>query len=483
MTSLLRKICVFAVAAFYAMTTPAYAATYNLPDLGDQFQTALSPLQEQQLGAEFMRNARHTLDIVDDPELNEYIDQLGQKLVAHSAGAGQTFHFFVIKDPTINAFSVPGGYVGIDTGLILTAKNEPELAAVLSHEIAHVTQHHVARMIAQSKRTTLPAMAALLAGILLAGTGSGEAGMAAVTMTSAAVAQSQLTFSREFEAEADRIGMQTLNAAGYDAMAMPEFFGRLLRSTRYYDTPPPFLQDHPTTPLRIAESTDEAEKFPRHPPPDNTAFFDAQAEVRVISASNPDQLVSDFRKRLASGEYAQKDAEEYGYALALNDDQRFAEARKEIDGLLSRHPDYLLYRIAQAEIELAAGNYATALRLYADASKKSPTDRALMQRYASALLKTGHAAQASALLKKALRVDTDDPALYKMLAVAEGDTGHLLEAHRALAEHYYLNGNAPAAIEQLTIARRYAGKNYYYISSLDARIKEIKDEVALYRGH
>lgn len=482
MIPLLRKITAIAAAVLYTATGTAYAATYNLPDLGDQYQTALSPLQEQQLGADFMRSARRQLDIVSDPELNEYVQRLGQKLVAHSAAPGQTFHFFIVKDPTVNAFSVPGGYVAIDTGLILVAHNESELAAVMAHEIAHVTQHHVARMMAQSKRTTLPAMAALLAGVLLAGAGS-QGGEAAVAMTSAAMAQSQLNFSREFEAEADRIGMQTLNSAGYDAMAMPEFFDRLLRVTRYYDTPPPFLQDHPTTPRRIAESTDEAEKFPRHPAPDNTAFYDAQSEVRVISSTNADQLVSDFRKRLAGGEYPQKDAEEYGYALALKDDQQFAAATKEIDGLISRHPDYLLYRIAQAEIELAAGNYSTALRLYAEARKQAPTDRALMQRYASALLKTGHAADASELLKKALRNDADDPQLYKMLAVAEGDTGHLLEAHRALAEHYYLNGNPQAAIQQLNIARRYAGNNYYYVSSLDARIKEIKEQVALYHGH
>jgi len=481
MISMLRKAVLIVVAVLNATPGAAYAATYNLPDLGDESQAVISPLQEQQLGADFMRNARRQLDIVDDPELNEYIEQLGQKLVSHTSAAGQTFHFFVVNDPTINAFSVPGGYVGVDTGLILTTRSEAELAAVMAHEIAHITQHHIARMIAQSKRTTLPAMAALLAGILLAGTGN-QSGEATIALTTAAMAQSQLNYSRGYEAEADRIGMGTLNAAGYDALAMPTFFERLQRSTRYYDSPPPFLQDHPVTTRRIAESLDEAEKLPRHPAPDNTAFFDAQAEVRVLSKTSPDQIVNYFKNTLANGSYPRKDAERYGYALALMNDQQFVAAKREIDDLIKHHPDYLLYRIAQAEIELAAGNYSTALQLYAAALKKTPGDGALMQRYASALLKTGHAEDARALLKKALSHDPDNPVLYKMLAVAAGDTGKLLEAHRALAEHYYLNGNPQAAIEQLHIARRYAGNDFYYVSSLDARIKQIKDEVALYQN-
>ncbi len=480
--STLRKAALILAAVLNTtLASGAYAASYNLPDLGNEAQAVISPLQEKQLGADFMRQARRELDIVDDPELNEYIEQLGQKLVAHSAAAGQTFHFFIVNDPTVNAFSVPGGYVGVDTGLILTTLGEDELAAVMSHEIAHITQHHIARMMAQAKRTTLPAMAALLAGVLLAGAaGGGEGGMAAITVTTAAMAQNQLNYSREFEAEADRVGMQTLNAAGYDARAMPTFFGRLLRETRYYDTPPPFLQDHPVTTRRIAESLDEAMRLPRHPPPDNTAFFDAQAEVRVLAETNPDQLVNDFRSRIANSHGKQNEADHYGYALALMGDQKFALARHEIDVLIARHPGYLLYRIAQAEIGMAAGDYNEALGLYATAFKKAPADAALMQRYASALLKTGHAEDARVLLKQALRRDTENPALYKMLAVAAGDAGHLREAHQALAEHYYLDGNPQAAIEQLNIARRNAGNNFYYVSSIDARIKQIKDEVALY---
>ncbi|MHB8409908.1 MAG: M48 family metallopeptidase [Acidiferrobacterales bacterium] len=474
-----RKHSLFLVAALAAMLGNAQAATSSLPDLGNPAYAVVSPQQEKQLGADFMRRARHELNIVQDPELNQYIQQLGQKLVAHSSAAGQTFHFFIIDDPTINSFSVPGGYVGVDAGLILATHSEAELAAVLSHEIAHVTQHHVISEIANAKRMSLPAMAAMLAGLLLAGTGSPNGGMATVALSSAAMAQNQLRYSRAIEAQADRIGMRTLNAAGYDALAMPRFFERLSADTRFDGSIPAFLSDHPTTSSRIAYLTNEAEKLPRHPPPDNTAFFDAQAEVRVIASGDPDRLVDYFHKNLDSGHYLQKDAEEYGYALALAKDQRFAPALAEIDRLARRHPHYLLFHLARAEIEMAAGDYATALRHYAALQDSAPDDLAVLHRYASALLETGHAQQARGLLKKALRQDPDSASLYKMLAVAAGDTGRLLESHRALAEHYYLDGNTGAALEQLAIARRYAGHSYYYLSSVDARIKQIKEQAAL----
>ncbi len=466
-------------AALFAMLGNAQAASSNLPDLGNEAYAVVSPQQEKQLGADFMRRARHELNIVDDPELNEYIQQLGQKLVSHTSAAGQTFHFFIIDDPTINSFSVPGGYVGVDAGLILATHSESELAAVLSHEIAHVTQHHVIRMIAQSKRLSLPAMAAMLAGLVLAGTGSPNGGMATVALTSAAMAQSQLKYSRAVEAEADRIGMRTLNASGYNALAMPRFFERLSADTRFDGTIPAFLSDHPTNSSRIAYLTNEAEKLPRHPPPDNTPFFDAQAEVRVIASGDPDRLVDYFRRNLKSGHYLQKDADQYGYALALAKDQQFAPALGEIDGLAKRHPHYLLFHLARAEIEMDAGDYATAIKHYATLLDTAPDNVAVMHRYASALLETGHAQQARRLLKKALGQNPDSASLYKMLAVAAGDSGRLLEAHRALAEHYYLDGNTAAAIEQLTIARRYAGHSYYYLASVDARIKQIKEQAAL----
>jgi predicted Zn-dependent protease len=459
----------------------ALADTGNLPDLGDESASVISPMQERKLGEEFMRSARTQLDIVDDAELSAYIQSVDDRLTAKGPAAGQQFHLFLINDPSINAFAVPGGYIGVHTGLILATENESELASVIAHETAHITQRHIPRMMAEAKRTSGPAMIALLAAILLASSGH-QGGEAAIAMSSAAIAQKELNFSREFEQEADRIGMTVLTAGGYDARAMPAFFERMQSYSRLYESNlPEFLRTHPITTRRIAETRDQAERYPRAPEPDNTDFYHAQAKIRALSSERPAEAVDGFKNSLANGHYANEDAERYGYTLALLYAGHYDEARNEISRLIEHHPNYALYRIAQAEIALATGRYAETLKLYAAAIKSFPNNSALSQRYAAALLRTDHPGEARDQLKKTIRQRPDDPVLQKMLATAAGDSGSYIEAHQALAEYYYLNGNTNGAIQQLQIARRYAGDNFYYQSSLDARIREIREEAALYK--
>jgi len=482
----LRRICGRAVLALSLLgqfiQIPAYADNTNLPDLGDESLAVISPAQEHKLGEDFMRQARRTLAFVDDPELNQYIQSLGQKLASHSDDPQQSFRFFIIEDPTINAFAVPGGFIFVHTGLIQATQSEGELASVLAHEISHITQRHIPRMIVESQHTTLPAMAALLAGILLAGSGH-QGGEAAIAMTSATVAQRQLTFTREFEEEADRIGMRTLARSGFDPRAMPAFFERMQNLNRVNETNlPEFLRDHPVTTNRIADAQNRAREYIRqyhyHPIPDSIEYEHFRAKIQALAPGDPNEIVRAFKDNLAAGKYRNVDAERYGYVVALLRARQLPTARAEIQKLLARHPNNTFYRVQQAEIEMAAQNYKQALSLYAAANAKAPSNTALMRYYARALLETEHFAQAKNILKDALQLRPDDPALYKMMAEAAGSTGAQYEAHRALAEHYYLNGNPQAAIEQLQLAARYAGDNFYLQSSVEARISAIKDEIA-----
>lgn len=460
-----------------------YADIPNLPDLGDESGALISPLQERKLGEDFMRVARRQLNIIEDPELNAYLQSLAQRLLPKGGNtAYQELHPFLIKDANINAFAVPGGYIGVHTGLMLATESEAELASVMAHETAHLTQRHLLRMNAQARRTSLPAMAALLAAILLAGSGR-QGGEAAVAMTTATLAQKELNFTREYEQEADRIGMGLLTRAGYDARAMPAFFERMQSYTRLYESNlPEFLRTHPITTRRIAESRDHSERYPVVKNPDATDFYHAQAKIRVLSGDSNADTVRRFKSRLENDRYRNKDAELYGYALALLQNKQYAEARSTIQGLLVRRSGYTLYRIAQAEIEMAAGNSTGALKLYAAAIRKTPRDYALTLRYAAALLKADHPAEARNLLKTVVRQWPQDPSLQRMYAVAAGNSGALREAHQAMAEYYYLSGDSDAAIAQLQIARRHAGDNFYFLSSLDARTKEIREEAALYKN-
>jgi beta-barrel assembly-enhancing protease len=460
-----------------AMAASAYADISNLPDLGDE-STVVSPQQERKLGGDSIRQARQFLDFVDDPELKEYIQSLGNKLVAAGGAQPQDFNFFIVNDPTLNAFAVPGGFVVVNTGLVLAAQTEAELAAALAHETAHITQRHYYRMMAQSKRITGPAMAAIIASILLAGR-QGQAGEAAFALTTAGLAQAQLSFTYANEQEADRIGIGILADAGFDPRAMPSFFERLQNWGRLNESSlPPFLRTHPITATRISESRDRAERYPRRSFQDSAEFYHAQAKLRAMGKGNINDIIAGFKQILEEGKSGNADAQHYGYALALARANKFDSARAEIAGLIQRHPANITYRLGQAEIESAAGNYDQALKIYATALKARPNYKPLVQRYAATLLETGHAQQAKDLLKTLLRTPSDDPALYKMLATAAGETGAKVEAHQALAESYYLDGLTSAAIEQLQIALRFAGDNFYIRSGLEARVKEIKEEAA-----
>jgi predicted Zn-dependent protease len=464
------------------MTGNAHADPGNLPDLGDESAAVISSQQERKLGEDSIRQARQFLDIVDDPELKEYIQSLGNKLVAAAGAQPQDFRFIVVNDPELNAHAVPGGFIIVNTGLILATQSEAELAAVLAHETAHITQRHYPRMMAQSQRASGPAMAAIIASILLAGR-QGQVGEAAFAVTTGALAQTQLNFTYAFEQEADRIGIGILAGAGFDPRGMPSFFERLQNWGRLNESGlPAFLRTHPITGTRISESRDRAERYPRRPFQDSAEFYLAQAKLRAMGKGNINEIIAGFKQILDEGKSRNADAHHYGYALALARAKKFDPARAEIGELVQLHPANITYRLGQAEIEIAAGNYDQALKIYAATLKTHSSYKPLVQRYAATLLETGHAPEAKVLLKNLLRTPSDDPALYKMLATAAGETGAQVEAHQALAESYYLDGATPAAIEQLQIALRFAGDNFYIRSGLEARIKEIKAEAARWPG-
>jgi predicted Zn-dependent protease len=460
----------------------AGADTIPLPDLGDESMALISPTQERRLGEDFMRKARGSLRILDDPELADFIQKFGMRLVTKSDAVNKDFKFFLIEDPTINAFAVPGGFVGVHTGLILSAQNESEVASVLAHEIAHVTQRHIPRLLVEEKRSTLPAMAALLASILLASAGhrGGEAGFA---LTTAAMAQQGINFTRQFEEEADRIGMGLLARSGYDPRAMPSFFEKMQAANRYNETSlPEYLRTHPVTTNRIADSRNRAEQYPPRTVVDSNEYFHARAKLRALAPGNPNEIVNGFRENLTQDKARDLDAERYGYVIALTRAKQLSVAREEIQKLVSRRPERPYYRTAQADIELAAGRYDEALTILRSAYQRTPNSLPLARHYASVLLKTRRPAEAAAVLKPFLRDNPDEPALYKMMAEAAGDAGQRVEAHRAMAEYYYLSGNPNGAIQQLQLASRFAGENFYLQSSIEARLNAIKEEMALYKG-
>lgn len=450
----------------------------NLPNIGDPSELAMSPQQARLLGEAFMRNVRQTQHVIDDPEINEYIQALGHRLAYASNDPSQPFTFFVIQDDQINAFAGPGGYVGVNSGLIRATQSESELAAVLSHEIAHVVQHHLARAFAAAQKLSLPTAAALLAGILI-GTRNSEAGAAAISAGLAGSAQYQINFTRADEEEADRVGMQILERAGFDPMAMPRFFQRLQQTARYYNQIPPYLADHPVTVARIADATNRAAQYPRHPVKSSMTYLLTRAKLRVITTRDPGEVADYFKAKLRSSHGRRQAAARYGYALALTATGNYRAARAQLQKLLAADRERIAYQIAVAHVDLGERQVTQSLAVYTHALTLYPDNAPLTLYYAQTLVQAGQPQKALQILHGFLRHHKTNATAYQWLGRAAGDAGLTVEAHQALAEHYYLNGQTQAAIEQLNIALRSTPITQYQTAQIKARLKQFKTEAAL----
>ncbi|MGA8258681.1 MAG: M48 family metalloprotease [Arenicellales bacterium] len=478
---MLRKVlqasCLAAVMAVSLGAVPGAAvAQENLPTLG-RGTMGLSKMDEEKLGRQFMRQARQTMDFITDPELTQYINELGHRLSSHSDEPNDAFHFYLIRDPQLNAFAVPGGYIVVNTGLVMATENEPELAAVMAHEIAHITQHHLSQMVEDTKGQGFKLLGALVAAILL----GGQAGSAAVVGANATAISNQLRYQRGFEQEADDRGIHTMAEAGYDPHAMAQFFKVLERWSRNSDTGGvEFLRDHPLTPNRIADAEVRADQYPRPKPPDETDFYHVRAKIRAMYSDDPEAAAERFAANLKSGKYESENAERYGYALALSRAGRHKEAIQVIGKLIQQYPDSMRYQAARGNILMAAGRFDEAIGDFAQSHERWPDSRPLDIYYATALVQTKHYEQAKRLLKHRLLTDKDDAQLYSLLARAEGEMGNSLVAHQDLAEYYYLRADLPKAYRQLKLAQKYVDGSEYAKASIEARIKDVQREMQIY---
>ncbi|MCI0733277.1 MAG: M48 family metalloprotease [Methylococcaceae bacterium] len=431
----------------------------------------LTPTQEQELGAAFFRSLHGNIRINQDLEIDDYIESLGERLAVNSDNPLQPFHFFVVIDPAINAFAGPGGYIGVNSGLISTTESESELASVVAHEIGHVTQRHLYRAFEAARRLTIPSAAALLAAILI-GTQSAELGQAAIIAAQAGSAQYQIDFTRDNEQEADRVGMQNLARSNFDPRAMPSFFERLDRSSRYYgEGPPEFLRTHPVTASRVSDTRGRAEKFPYRQYPDSTGYLLMKAKLIVLTEIKPSQTIRYFESRLERGTDTQKAVARYGYGLAMAAGGQFAQARPILQALMSENPEQAAFINALARIESESGNIEAALKLYTDAIEKFPGNRAVMMDYGVTLLQAEKYERARKLLSDYLRDHKPTPDIYGLLSRAYGNLGQRAQSHRFLAESYYLSGQTEPAIKHARFALENSEGNHYLTALLEDRLK------------
>lgn len=465
------------VSLVLASFPPARALDTRLPDLGNRAGNLMTPKAEQALGQAFMRNVRQTRAVLDDPLIGDYIQQLGDRLVEHSDAAGTPFHFFVIDNHEVNAFAGPGGYIGVYTGLIAITQTESELAAVLAHEIAHVTQQHLLRAWETASNMALPSAAILLAAIAIGVATGSDAGLATATWGLGAQIQEQINFTRANEQEADRIGIDILADSGFDPNAMPAFFSRMGKANRAYATKlPEFLMTHPVTTSRTADAQGRAARYPARQVRDNLRFELARARITLRHIEHPLAHAAHLASQLQDGRYRNRLATEYERALSLLKGGRIAEADSILAHLLPASPDTMDFIVTKARVEQRQGKAETALRRLSQALLTHPASRSLVLSHAELATALGHYREAADQLRDHLGMAADEPRIHALLARASGEAGDTLAAHRHQAEYHYLNGEIEEAILQLELALKTPDISFYDSSRIDARLRELREK-------
>jgi len=447
-----------------------------LPDLGDAGGGELTLQMERRIGESVMREIRRDPQYLDDPEVAEYLNGIGAKLTGSASGARQDFEFFAIRDSSINAFALPGGFIGVHTGLISISDNESELASVMSHEIAHVTQRHIARQIGIQKRMEVPMMIAMAAAILL-GRSRPDLASGAMAATQGGAISSQLAYSRDFEREADRVGFQTLTAAGYDARGMGEFFEKMQRYTRLQDSGavPSYLRSHPITTERISDAQARAEGLPYRQRADSLEYHLVRAKLRA-EAGEPRDAVRIFTDAVNDRRFANEPGARYGLAVAYLRAKDPKRAEAEIARLRADKVASSMIETLAARARLEQGDAAGALALLKAAMQRYPYRRSVLYATLATLQDLGRYDEVLAMLTEPLSSYPRDPKLHEARAKAYAGLGKRLLQHQALAEVYLLQGSLPAAIEQLQFAQSSGDGNFYEQSVVDARLKELRAE-------
>lgn len=424
-----------------------------------------------QLEKQFVQQINQSDSVIRIPLANQYINHLGKMLALH--GQLQAPVFFLVKSNEINAFAGPGGHIGVNTQLILASDNESELAAVMAHEMAHVRQHHLYRMIEHEKQMHIPMLASMLASIAL-GVINPALGSGALMGSLTGFAQDNINFVRSNEKEADRIGIDMLIKSGLNPRGMAGFFKKMQQSTRYYYTAnvPAILRTHPLDDDRIAEAENRSLHLTKKTYPDHLDYHLFKELIRNTATQDSKSLVGYYQQECIK--HNSNAACEYGYALTLLSINRYAEAKSHLLPLLNQDHDNLFYVIAMAQSETGNQEYGNALARLKELQTNYPDNYAAMFEYSQGLMEANKAEQATSVLLKGSRQFKDDLSICQLLARAQAKSHHKDYAYFTLAQCHMLQGENRAAMAQLKLAKTLVGKDHLLLERINARIDEIK---------
>ncbi len=452
------------------------SANQDLPTFGDSTSGIISLEQEYKLGQQFLRSIRAQAPTLDDPILQDYLEYLIYRLASHSQLTDRRLDLAIIRNKSLNAFAVPGGIVGVHHGLFRYAQTEHEMAAILSHELAHLSQRHFARRVAEGKKGSAINIAGLLAAVILAATAGGDAALAAITSSRGLAQNQSLKYSRDREAEADRIGIYTLDNASMDPRAMAYMFERLQQTSRYStgNNIPEFLRTHPVTNDRITDSYNQTQSYPKKQFPLTLDYQMMRARASAITTENPQEEAKRFEDEVKkTTNPIQKTANRYGLAITLTNSQEFDKARTQVVRLRDQYPLNIPIRIAEAEIYTHAQQPEIALDLLKEALKVSPNNYPLSVTYAQTFIA---ARKSHAALEVLIPLSVDRPNdeyIWYLLAEAYGLANDIPGVHESRAEFFVLNGNYDQAIKQLGYALPLVRHNFQKTARIKQRLEDI----------
>jgi predicted Zn-dependent protease len=465
-----------------SLSSIAQTGRVNLPELGNSASNMLSNSEEREYAEGLIRQMRAYELLNEDPLINDFFSNMGYKLAANSDQPGAAFTFVVLDQPVINAFAAPGGVIALYSGLILLAETQDEVAGVLSHEIAHITQLHMYRAFEKAKTMNVLSMLAML-GLILASGGNGEVIQGAIMGSQAMAAQAQINFTRHNEVEADRVGIRTLSAAGYDPQGMADFFEKMGQTSRSNgEGPPEFLRTHPVSVNRVAEAKSRIQNLPPVEAGEGRQFYIVQARLRALLENDPKKAIDHFNNELKKPlSDARINGNLYGLAIATQRNAQFEEAEAILSDLLEKQPSQLAFQLQMANLHRKKGQPQQAIDSLAELYHTFPGNQAIALEYGKALLDMSDpksAETASEVLKQQLVRRKNDPALYALYARAANLAGDEIRSTEAIAESYYQRGGTEEAITQLESLERRSDLDYYQRARVSARLMELRIEVS-----
>jgi predicted Zn-dependent protease len=453
------------------------AVDQDLPDLGSPATAAVSLEEEYSAGLGWFAQIRQTGQIIEDPEVSDYIQEIGHSLSSHAEEGQHQFYYFVLKDPVINAFAMPGGFIAIQSGLILATSNENELAGVMAHETAHVTQRHIVRGLLEQSHAGLMTTAAMLAAILLgatAGRGSPDAMEGAILATQSAAIQHQINYTRSQEFEADRIGIGTMASAGYDPLGMATFFQTLDRNS-----PDPsrvkaveFLIDHPLSAERVAEARNRAEQIGRVRHADSLSYTLIRERLRSL-VGNP-QAARDYYVSLIKNGGGKSIEERYGKAVADIAVRNPAAAIPDLQALVNEYPKVNQFYGALGQAYLASGQLKESQAVLDKALNLFPRNAPITIRLAETLMKAGDNKRAHLILDDLFNVVEPTPEQTRLIAKAAHAAGDVADSYYYMSYFYLMSGDLKMAANQLQVGLSMPGLDPIQRARFSARLEEVR---------